>query len=232
MSISPRCNVAKKKKCTCASVQIHGQAVVSDSSVAVKSILDHNTVDGRLGGVSLNKHGEDRAIGAIVQVALNLFPIWSHVCVLALKDSDLSDGVIMFVFVVVVEKLRSCLDHRMVMRAKISDVDLFVWLARVVLAFGKVKVHIVASRELVQVLGDLSEAWDGAVVLWTGSDFDVCDTVVSTVLCGCWFFFFLLGEVRVHRRMGNSVIFRGKGATGWRKMGGNQGGYEVISQWV
>jgi hypothetical protein len=115
--------------------------------MGVITILDNDAVNWGLVRITLDKHGQDRTAVAVVQVALDSLPIWAHICILTLQDGDVGDWV------------------------QKSQAAIVVWESGLV---GEVEVNEAASRVLVEVLGDLSVSWDGAIVLWASRDLDVC----------------------------------------------------------
>lgn len=133
-------------KITCANVQIQRETIVTDSSMAVVTILDSNAVNRRVIGIALDEHGQDRTTVAVVQVAFDSLPIWAHLCILTLQDGDVGDWV--------QQNIAAVFRRRKV---------------------GKVEVNIAASRKLVKVLGDLPVTGDGAAVVLASSDFDICN---------------------------------------------------------
>jgi hypothetical protein len=136
----------KTKECiyTCANVQIQRETIITDSSMAVVTILDNNAVNWRVIRIALDEHGQDRTTVAVVQIAFDSLPIWTHLCILTLQDGDVGDWV-----------QQDIAAHSR--RRQVGEVD----------------VNKAAPRILVKVLGDLSVARDGAIVLLASSNLDI-----------------------------------------------------------
>lgn len=113
--------------------------------MAVITILDNNTVNWRIIRIALDKHGQDGTTVAIVKITLDFLPVWTHLCIWPLQDSNVRDRVQ-------------------------SNIAATLRCGKV----GKVEVHKTASGVFVEVLSNLSVAGNGAIVLWAGGDLDVC----------------------------------------------------------
>ena len=130
---------------TCANIQIQRKAVIADSGMAIITILDNNAVNWRIVRIALNKHGQDGTTVAVVQVALDSLPVWTHLCIRTLQDSNVRDRVQ-------------------------SNIAAALRCGKV----GEVEVHKAASGVFVEILGNPSVAGNKAIVLLAGSDLDVC----------------------------------------------------------